>query len=141
MRYPLNLRPDRNGTIVAQAVDAPGALTVGRDEADAITQAGDALMTLFACLIAQGEPIPPPSRPKRGQAYAVIPPLAAAKIAIHQAMHAAGLTQAGLAERLGCDPRQVRRLLDLDHHSRLDQLEAALAALGKRMVIEVQDAA
>jgi hypothetical protein len=31
--------------------------------------------------------------------------------------------------------------LDLDHHSRLDQLEAALSALGKRLVIEVQDAA
>ncbi len=48
MRYPLPLRPDRNGTIIAQAVDAPGALSVGRDEADAITQASDALMTLFA---------------------------------------------------------------------------------------------
>jgi hypothetical protein len=35
------------------------------------------------------------------------------------------------------DPRRVRRLLDLDHHSRLDQLAAALSALGKRLVIEV----
>jgi predicted RNase H-like HicB family nuclease len=55
MRYPLTIRPDRNGTIVAQAVDAPGALTVGRDEADAIAQASDALMTLFAYLISEGE--------------------------------------------------------------------------------------
>ncbi|HZA65357.1 MAG TPA: hypothetical protein VE592_00320, partial [Geminicoccaceae bacterium] len=69
------------------------------------------------------------------------PPLAAAKLAIYQGMREAGLTQAALAERLACDPRQVRRLLDLDHHSRLDQLEAALSALGKRLVIEVQDAA
>jgi antitoxin HicB len=56
-------------------------------------------------------------------------------------MRDARLTQSALAERLGCDPRQVRRLLDLDHNSRLDQLEAALAALGKRLIIEVQDAA
>jgi antitoxin HicB len=63
---------------------------------------------------------------------------AAAKLAIYEAMREAGLTQAALAGRLGCDPRQVRRLLDLDHHSRLD---TALAALGKRLVIEVQDAA
>jgi hypothetical protein len=35
----------------------------------------------------------------------------------------------------------VRRLLDLDHRSRLDQLETALGALGKRLVLEVQDAA
>jgi antitoxin HicB len=141
MRYPLTLRPDRNGTIIAQAVDAPGALTVGRDESDAIVQAREALLTLFAHFMAEGEPIPRPSRRRRGQAWAALPPMAAAKLAIYQAMRDAGLTQAALAERLGCDPRQVRRLLDLDHRSRLDQLEAALSALGKRLVIEVQDAA
>jgi antitoxin HicB len=141
MRYPLSLRPDQNGTVIAQAVDAPGALTVGRDEADAIGQATDALITLFAHLMSAGESIPPPSRPKRGQPCAILPPGVAAKLAIYQSMRAAGLTQAALAERLGCDPRQVRRLLDLDHRSRLDQLEAALAVLGKRLVVEVQDAA
>jgi hypothetical protein len=51
------------------------------------------------------------------------------------------LDPAALAEGLGCDPRQPRRLLDLDHRSRLDQLEAALTALGKRLVLEVRDAA
>jgi antitoxin HicB len=141
MRYPLTLRPDRNGTIIAQAIDVPGALTVGRDEADAIAQASEALMTLFAHLISEDEPVSLPSRPKRGQHCAVLPPMAAAKLAIYQAMREAGFTKATLAERLRCDPRQVRRVLDLDHHSRLDQVEAALSALGKRLVIEVQDAA
>lgn len=141
MRYPLMLKPDRNGTIIAQAVDVPGAITVGHDARDASIQAVDALITLFAHLMAEGEPIPRPSRPKRGQPSAELPPMVAAKLAIYQAMREAGLTQAALAERLGCDPRQVRRLLDLDHRSRLDQLEAALSALGKRLVVEVQDAA
>lgn len=141
MRYPLTLTPDENGTIIAQAVDAPAALTVGRDETDAVVQAVDALLTVFAYLMAEGEPIPLPSRPKRGHPCAVLPPQVTAKLAIYQAMRAAGLSQVALAERLGCDPRQVRRLLDLDHRSRLDQLETALAALGKRLVVEIQDAA
>ncbi len=141
MQYPLILEPDQNGTIIAQAVDAPGALTVGRDEADAVAQAVDALITLFAHFMSEGEPIPQPSSPRRGQASAILPPQVAAKLAIYRAMRDAGLSQVGLAERLGCDPRQVRRLLDLDHRSRLDQLEAALAALGKRLVLEVRDAA
>jgi antitoxin HicB len=141
MRYRLTVKADQNGTLIAQAVDAPAALTVGRDEPDAIAQATDALLTLFAHLMAEGEPIPRPSRPKRGQPCATLPPIVAAKLAIYEAMRAAGLTQTALAERLGCDPRQIRRLLDLDHDSRLDQLEAALAALGKRLVIDVQDAA
>jgi len=141
MQYPLTLKADQNGTIIAQAVDVPGALTVGRDEADALVQAADALITLFVQLMAEDQPIPRPSRPRRGQPVAVLPPQVTAKLAIYQAMREAGLNQAALAERLNCDPRQVRRLLDLDHRSRLDQLEAALAALGKRLVLEVQDAA
>ena len=42
---------------------------------------------------------------------------------------------------LGCPVREVRELLDLDHHSRLDRLAAALTALGKRLVIQIRDAA
>lgn len=141
MRYPLVLEQDRNGTIIAGAVDAPEALTMGHDEADAVRQAADALITLFVQRMSEGGPIPLPSQPKRGQPCAVIPPLVAAKLGIYQAMREAGLTQNALAARLNCDPRQVRRLLDLDHNSRLDQLEAALGVFGKRLVIEVRDAA
>jgi antitoxin HicB len=141
MCYPLTLKADQNGTVISQAVDAPGALTVGRDEADAVAQATDALITLFAHLMSEGAPIPRSSRPRHGQPCAVLPPMVTAKLGIYEAMREAGLTQATLAEHLGCDPRQVRRLLDLDHHSRLNQLEAALSARGKRLVIEVQGAA
>ena len=48
-----------------------------------------------------------------------------------------GLTQAQLGERLHIAGRQVRRILDLDHESRLSQLEAALAALGLRATVRV----
>ncbi|MBW2618591.1 MAG: hypothetical protein JRC92_06925 [Deltaproteobacteria bacterium] len=65
----------------------------------------------------------------------------AAKLAIYQAMHDQEVSQLELAERLGCDARQVRRILDLDHASRLDQLEAALKALGKRLVVDIREAA
>ena len=139
--YPLTLEPDENGTVIAQALDVPEAITVGRDGKEAAARAEDALVAALRAYIDDGRAIPRPSRSKRGQACAVLPPLVAAKLAVYQAMRDAGLSQAALAERLGCDPRQVRRLLDLDHRSRLDQLEAALAALGKRLVLEVRDAA
>lgn len=35
----------------------------------------------------------------------------------------------------------VRRLLNFRHRSHIGQLETALAALGKRLVVDVQDAA
>jgi antitoxin HicB len=36
---------------------------------------------------------------------------------------------------------QVDRLLDLSHSSKIEQIEAALLAAGKRLTIGIQDAA
>ena len=44
---------------------------------------------------------------------------------------------AELARRLGWHMPQVDRLLDLHHASRLDQAEAALNALGRRLEVSV----
>ena len=52
-----------------------------------------------------------------------------------------GVKKAELARRLDIPKTSVDRLFDLDDPSRLDQIEAAFAALGKRIAVEVQDAA
>jgi antitoxin HicB len=65
-----------------------------------------------------------------------LPALTASRLEAYRAMRAAGLNKRQLAERLGWQPAQVARLFDGRHASRLDQIEAALAALGRRLVIE-----
>jgi antitoxin HicB len=140
MRYPIDLRPDQNHTVIAQAIDVPEALTFGDDEAEARAHAIDALICALGGYVNAGRPIPKPS-PPRGRAVVELPPMVAAKLAIYEAMRGQGVSQSAFAARLGCDPRQVRRLLDLDHASTLAQLERGLAALGKRLVIEVRNAA
>ncbi|MBI5521042.1 MAG: XRE family transcriptional regulator [Desulfarculus sp.] len=139
--YPVILTLDSNGTFIAQFPDVPEALTVGSDQADALYWAQDALVVALSGYLDDRRDIPQPSKPKRGQKLVALPPLVALKLAIYQAMRDQGLSQAELATRLKCDSRQVRRLLDLDHNSRLDLLAEALKALGKRLVIEVADAA
>jgi len=42
---------------------------------------------------------------------------------------------------LGIPKTTVDRLFDFANHTRLDQIEAAFAALGKRIAVEVKDAA
>ena len=49
--------------------------------------------------------------------------------------------KAELARRLGARPATVDRLLDIAHASRLEQLDAALAALGKRLDVKIRNAA
>ena len=139
--YPVAFMRDSNGTIIAEIPDIPGAMTVGRDRAQARERIQDALVVMLSGLMDRAEPIPRPSRQKKGQIAIPLPPMVAAKIAIYQAMRANGLSQSDLARKLRCDPKQVRRLLDLDHNSRFDHLEAALSALGKKLVLDVRDAA
>jgi antitoxin HicB len=139
--YPVAFTRDSNGTVIAEIPDIPGAMTVGKDRAQALERIQDAVVVMLSGLMAQGEPIPAPSTQKRGQIAIPLPPMVAAKLAIYQSMRASRLTQSDLARKLRCDPKQVRRLLDLDHNSRFDHLESALSALGKKLVVDVRDAA
>ncbi len=141
MRYPVILKRASNGTIVASFPDVPEAHTVGNDEPQALGRAPDALETALAIYVDEGRDLPRPGRARKGQRLVTLAPMAAAKLAIYQAMRDQGMTQVELARRIGRDPKDVRRLLDLAHRSRLDRIEAALASLGKRLIVEVRDAA
>jgi antitoxin HicB len=141
MKYPVVLRKLDNGDIMATFPDVPEAITYGHDLAHTLAMAEDALLTAFEFYFDDRKPVPKPSRPAAGQQTIALSPLVVAKLAIYHAMLEAGISQVELAARLGCDPRQVRRLLNLYHNSRLDQLEKALKALGRQLVVEIRKAA
>lgn len=56
-------------------------------------------------------------------------------------MRARGWRKADLARALHVDPRQVDRLLDLRHGSPVAQIEAALAACGQTVRVELAELA
>lgn len=56
-------------------------------------------------------------------------------------MFDAGLRKADLARKLNLSPSVIDRLLNLTHSSRIEQIETALAALGKKLVVGVREAA
>jgi antitoxin HicB len=101
---------------------------------EALIQAEDMLEEAVLGMMAHNEEVPPPS-PPRGRPTVALPALSAAKLEAYRAMRAAGLNKRQLAERLGWQPSQVTRLFNGRHASRLDQIEAALAALGRRLVV------
>jgi antitoxin HicB len=140
LAYPVDLSLDTNGTLLVTFADFPEAVTFGENESDALLRAVDALETVLAARIDDREEIPLPSLAV-GRPRVVLPALTAAKVLLYRAMQEAGVRKADLARRLGWHGPQVDRLLDLDHASRLDQIEAALAVLGKRLSVDLQDAA
>jgi antitoxin HicB len=141
LRYPVKLIPDDNDTLRVEAPDLPEVNTFGDDEADALHHAVDAIATALQGRIRDRKRIPSPSRPKRGQRLVALPAIVAAKLALYRAMIETNTRKADLARKLKVHPPQIDRLLDLDHDSRLDQIEKAARAMGHEMHIALKPAA
>ncbi len=137
--YPVILARQDGGLLVTFP-DFPEAVTQGDDEAEALRQAADCLAEAVAGRIVDREEIPSPS-PLRGKPGVALSGLLAAKAALYVALEESGVTMADLARRLGWQHLQVRRLLDPRHSSGMDKIGEALAALGKRLVVELKGAA
>jgi antitoxin HicB len=140
--YPARFTPDtREGGFVVTFVDLPEAITQGETIEEASQEAADCLEEAIANRIVTGLPIPPPSRTKRGQYAIPVAAQTAAKAALYIALQETQITKADLAKRLQCDEKEVRRLLDPRHPSKLPRLEAALASVGHRLIVSLQSAA
>ncbi len=139
--YPATLEPDDNGTLLVTFPDFPEAVTYGDDEQGALLNAVGALTAAISARMDDREDVPAPSAVAHGQPAVTLPPLVAVKAAIYREMRRQGVSKSELARRLGQNPRQVDRLLEATHSSRHDQLDRALAALGKRLDVRVEDAA
>jgi antitoxin HicB len=142
MEYSALFEPAEDGGFVITFPDFGWGVSQGDDEEDARSMATALLQTLVQEHIRNGEPLPTPSRP-RGRKYRVVRlrALQGAKAELYRQFLDSGLRKADLARRLEIPKTVVDRLFDLNHHSRLPQLEAAFHALGKELTIEVRDAA
>ena len=126
LAYPIMLEED-DGAILATSPDFPELTTFGDDQEEAVTRAVEALEEAIASRIHDRKEIPPPSL---GTAYAKLPTLTSVKVMLYQGMRDQGITKAELARRLGWHLPQVDRVLDVQHRSWLDQMDAALGAIG-----------
>jgi antitoxin HicB len=128
--YPYVVERDDNDTWLIRFPDVPEVVTYAEDESQIGLVAQDALWTVLDAFIRTRRPLPVPSK---GQNVVDLGPRVSAKLALHQAMITAGVSQAELARRLEVSPTQTNRLLDLDHPSTLDQITDALAAVRHRL--------
>ncbi len=129
-----------DGGYLVQFVDVPEAHTSGKTGRRARAAACDCLIAALGGYLELRRAIPGPSVP-RGRPAVELPALVAAKLALYQAMRDQRVTRVALASKLGVTEGAVRKLLDLDHQSHIRLVEAALEALGQKLVVEVRRAA
>jgi antitoxin HicB len=142
MEYAALFEPAKEGGFVITIPDFGWGISQGDSEEEAQLMASALLQTLIQEHIRKGERLPYPTKP-RGRKHRPVrlPALQAAKTELYAAFIASGLRKAELSRRLGIPKTTVDRLFDFGNHTRLDQIEAAFAALGKRISFEVRDAA
>jgi len=132
MQYPAAVRPDGDQWLV-RFPDIPEAISAGATKAEAIEMAKDALQTALEFYFDDRREIPLPSRVKRGQVGIELPASVAAKVLLLNEMVKQHVRPADLARRLGTTPQEVSRLTQLRHATKIDAINTALQAMGKRL--------
>jgi antitoxin HicB len=135
--FPYRLEPEQTGGALIQFVDVPEAHTVAPTAA---TAGGDAALDCLIAALGGYISSAARSRARARRAAGRSPscrPWSPPSSRSTGAMRAERITRTALAQRLGVQENAVRRLLDLDHRSHIDQIDRALAALGKRLEVRV----
>ena len=139
--YPAVFTRDEDGRWLVGFPDFASAHTDGATANEAMEEAIDCLGSSIAFAMADKVDVPKPSRVKRGQKLVPVPLWIVAKLALYWAIRELGVSQSELARRLGVRETVVRRMLDPHHDSKPEKIQAALEALGKRVVMAYDDAA
>ena len=131
LTYPIRLEEDV-GTVMATSPDFPELTTFGDDRDDALMRAVDALEEAIVARIHAGQDIPSASK---GDVRVGMPTLTAVKVILYKGMRDDGVGKAELARRLGWHLPQVDRVLDIQHRSRMDQMDAALGVIDRQLYV------
>lgn len=137
LSYPITFKPDTNGMILIGFVDFPNVNSVAENEEQAPLEASDALGTALQFYFDTRRPVPLPSPATPGQLTVTLPALSEAKVLLWNEMITQQLRKADLARLLQVHSPQIDRLFDLSHASKLDFVEQAAKALGKRLIVSI----
>lgn len=136
--YPADIEPEEppEAGYVITFPDVPGAVTGGETWEETLSEGADALRVALAGHLKRCGRVPRASAPRPGQVLLPLDPASSAKLALIEALHDRGLRPADLARAMGLkDHKQARRLLDLDHPSRMENLQPALRAMGLQIEV------
>ena len=135
--YPARLRRYSSDEIVVSFRDIPECLTSGRDEAEALFEAQDALEEAIAGRMNRVDCIPVPSPRKNGEHLVAVPTATASKAALALALRDSGLSIAEFARQSRTSEESVRKMLDPRYRTSSDRIGRALHLLGRQIAVEL----
>ena len=140
MQYPATVTRDEDGRYLVNFRDFGWGGTDGGTLQEALSEASDCLDELIASTIENDDPLPIPGDMLAVNTWPVTPSaLMAAKAAIYREQKTRQHKKTELAALVGKDEKFIRTLLDPNAGSKIKSIEDVLHALGKRIVISVED--
>lgn len=136
MFYPLSFT-DEDGDIVVRCRDFPELLTAGESAEEARDNAEDALDVVVLTYLEKGIDLPEPSEEQAGEECVYVSATVAAKALVIQAFKESGISKVELARRMGIAETEARRILDPHYGTKLDRIDDAAKALGRRIVLDL----
>ena len=138
--YAIRFEKDSVPGLAVYCRDLPELNSFGEDEQHAAIEAVDAIETTLSIYVDQRRPIPQASAPQQGERIIHLPAVTVAKIVLWNTMIERDMRKADLCRLLGIHQTQGDRLVDFLHTSKMEQIETALAAMGKRLAVSVEAA-
>lgn len=135
--YPIAFEKERNGSFVVTCRDLPEVVSQGKDADDASLAAEGALQAAIEYRILEGLEIPKPTNAKRSERLVSLPPETAAKAALYLVMEEQGISKVELARQLRIHEKEVRRMLDPGHSTKIPRIAEVLRHLGRNLRVEL----
>lgn len=136
MKYPAHFEHDESGGFVVTFRDIPEAITQGDTEDEALEMAQDALITAMDFYFEDRRAVPAASEPEPGERIIVLPLSVVAKVLLLNEMIAQRVRPVDLARQMDVTPQEVNRIINLHHTTKIDKVQEAFAALGKRLELQ-----
>lgn len=138
--YAIRFEQDSTPGLAVFCRDLPELNSYGDDKEHAISEAVDGIESTLSIYVDERRGIPRASPAQPGEEVIHLPAVTVAKIVLWNEMMDRDMRKADLCRLLGVAQTQGDRLVDFLHTSKMEQLENALAVLGKRLSISVEAA-
>ncbi|MCD5996489.1 type II toxin-antitoxin system HicB family antitoxin [Pseudomonas sp. CDFA 602] len=138
--YAIRFEQDSDSGLAVFCRDLPQLNSYGDDVEHAMREAVDAIETTLSIYVDERRAIPEATPPLDGERVVYLPAVTVAKIVLWNTMMERDMRKADLRRLLGVHQVQGDRLVDFLHTSKMEQIEAALSALGKRLAVSVEAA-
>src|SRR5205085_9769100 len=138
--YPSKIVRAQEGGWLITFRDFPEGHSQAEEGEDVVDIAEGLLQACVEARLLDGIEVPEPSATRAGEVVVGVPLETATKAALFSAVAATGDSRLALAKALRMDEKEVRRMLDPRHPSKLRRLTRVLKALGKELRITMVDA-